>query len=55
MIRILCFWLFFLSGYVGEVVLKEVVETDDEVFPFEELGKEDNYSSDFQHEEVCYV
>lgn len=54
MLRILCFWLFFLSGYVGEVVVdeKEVLNTDDEVFPFEELGKEDNYASDLQDEEV---
>lgn len=57
MLRIFCFWLFFLSGYVGEVVIeeKEVVDSDDEVFPFEELEKEDTYSSDLHDEEVCLM
>ena len=32
--------------------MEEKVEYDDKVFPFEELEKEDNYSTDVQEDEV---
>mmetsp|Transcript_8589 Transcript_8589/g.14546 ORF Transcript_8589/g.14546 Transcript_8589/m.14546 type:complete len:1837 (-) Transcript_8589:4-5514(-) len=56
MFKIIYFWLLFnftfLVSFGGEFVEDEKkVEVAEEAFPFEELGKEDNYSTDVQEEE----
>lgn len=60
MFKIMYFWLLFnftfLVSFGGEYVEDEKkVEFTEEAFPFDELGKEDNYSTDIQEEEVLLI
>ena len=57
MFNILYLWLLlnftFLFSFGGELAVDEKKIDDNEaIFPFEELEKEDNYSTDIQEEEV---
>ena len=62
MFKIIYFWLLlnfsFFVTFGGEFVVKEKLKEthfSDETFPFDELGKEDNYSTEVVEDEVCSI